>query len=64
MRYIEIMDATTTRCYRTPIDRERAIAQLCNHGFNEFVCRQTDEGYTLRYRTASWLAPNHTAINR
>lgn len=46
---------TTTRSYRTEANRQRAIAQLRNRAIaNEFVLRQTDQGYTLTYGKGNW----------
>ena len=52
-----------TRIYKTEADRQRAISQLRNHGYNEFVVRQTDQGHTLQYSKGNWPSGVYT-LNR
>mgnify|MGYP001615463564 FL=1 len=55
---------TGTRGYRTPADRNRAIAMLVRRGLNHFVCyRDVQSEFALQFCVAAW-AGSHPYICR
>ena len=51
------------RTYKTPADRNRAIAALGRRGWNYFVCYLDVQGLALYFSTAAWVGPGSRYVN-